>query len=244
MSKRFSFFLSHLLISFLIALLVIGLVFFIWYPNPLATAVGVISIFLMLLSIDVIVGPLLGLLVYKENKKTLKFDLAVIIIIQIFALSYGLYSLEQGRPVWIVYNVDRFDIIRKNDIIWEDTQQVQKQYQEPSWFRPQYTAIILSQNTEQRNNDFFAEAFSGISLSQKPERYIDVTKVKSQIQQRALNLGELENYNSKLAVAKILDQYPQADAWLPLKANALDMVVLIQKDTAKVVKIVDLRPWK
>ena len=36
MSKRLKFFLSHLSISFLIALLVIGLVFFIWYPSPLA----------------------------------------------------------------------------------------------------------------------------------------------------------------------------------------------------------------
>lgn len=69
MSKRLKFSLSHLLLSFLIALLVIGLVFFIWYPSPLATAVGVTHIFLMLLVIDVILGPLLGLLVYKEGKK-------------------------------------------------------------------------------------------------------------------------------------------------------------------------------
>jgi len=72
MSKRLKFSLSHLLLSFLIALLVIGLVFFIWYPSPLATAVGVTHIFLMLLVIDVILGPLLGLLVYKEGKKNTK----------------------------------------------------------------------------------------------------------------------------------------------------------------------------
>ena len=39
MANRFKFFLSHLAISLLIALLVIGLVFFVWYPSPLATAV-------------------------------------------------------------------------------------------------------------------------------------------------------------------------------------------------------------
>ena len=58
MSKRLKFLLSHLFISCLIALLVIGLVFFIWYPSPLSTAVGVTHIFLMLLVIDVILGPL------------------------------------------------------------------------------------------------------------------------------------------------------------------------------------------
>ena len=59
MANRFKFFLSHLAISLLIALLVIGLVFFVWYPSPLATAVGVTQVFLMMLAIDVIVGPFL-----------------------------------------------------------------------------------------------------------------------------------------------------------------------------------------
>ena len=85
MSKRLKFFLGHLSISMLIALCVVGVVFFIWYPSPLSKAVGVTHIFLMLLVIDVILGPLLGLLVYKEGKKTLKFDLSVIIVIQIAA---------------------------------------------------------------------------------------------------------------------------------------------------------------
>ena len=49
MSKRLKFFLGHLLISLVIALFVMGFVFFVWYPAPLATAVGVTHIFLMLL---------------------------------------------------------------------------------------------------------------------------------------------------------------------------------------------------
>ena len=117
MSKRLKFFLNHLFISFFIALLVIGLVFFVWYPAPLAKAVGVANIFLMMLSIDVIVGPILGLLVYKEGKKTLKFDLTVIITIQITALCYGIYSIEQGRPAWLAYNVDHFELGRKNELV-------------------------------------------------------------------------------------------------------------------------------
>jgi len=72
MSKRIQFFLGHLAISIAIALFFIALVFFVWYPAPLAKAVGVTQIFLMLIAIDVIIGPFLTLLVYKEGKKTLK----------------------------------------------------------------------------------------------------------------------------------------------------------------------------
>ncbi|WP_159122682.1 TfpX/TfpZ family type IV pilin accessory protein [Acinetobacter variabilis] len=243
MSKRLNFFLSHLLLSFLVALLVVGLVFFIWYPSPLATAVGVMHIFLMLLVIDVILGPFLGLLVYKEGKKTLKFDLSVIILIQIAALGYGVFSIEQGRPAWLVYNVDRFELVRKNELVDTNIQQAQPQFQKPSWFKPQYVATEFAKDTQQRSDEMFAEVFSGISLAQRPERYVELTQARTQIQQRALPLKELEQYNSKADVEKTLAKYPNTDAWLPLKANAVDMVVLVNKEKAEVITIVDLRPW-
>lgn len=244
MSKRLKFFFSHLSISFLIALLVVGLVFFIWYPSPLATAVGVTHIFLMLLVIDVILGPLLGLLVYKEGKKTLKFDLSVIILIQIVALCYGVFSIEQGRPAWLVYNVDRFELVRKNEMILGNIAQAAPQFQQVSWTGPQFAAVKLAVSPQQRQNDMFTEVLGGISLAQRPERYVELTQAKNQIQQRALPLKELEQYNPKTDVEKTLAKYPNVDAWLPLKANAVDMVVLVNKESASIIKIVDLRPWK
>ena len=243
MSKRIKFFLSHLSISFLIALLVVGLVFFIWYESPLATAVGVTHILLMLLVVDVVLGPLLGLLVYKDGKKTLKFDLSVIIIIQIAAFCYGVYSIEQGRPAWLVYNVDRFELVRKNDIILENIDQAQPQFQHISWASPQFAAVKLAVSAQQRQDDMFTAVLGGVSLAQQPERYVEIEKVKSKIQQHAQDLALLSQYNDKALVKKILVQYSQANAFVPLKANAIDMTVLINKDTAEIVKIVDLRPW-
>ncbi|RSP45394.1 type IV pilin accessory protein, partial [Acinetobacter baumannii] len=69
-------------------------------------------------------------------------------------------------------------------------------------------------------------------------------QAKSQIQKRAQNLIELEKYNSKQQLKLVLEEYPSADAWVPLKANAIDMVVLINRSSAQVIKIVNLRPWK
>lgn len=243
MTPRIKFFLVHIITSVIIAFLLTLLVLFIWYPSPLATAVGVTHIFLMLLVIDVILGPLLGLLVYKEGKKTLKFDLSVIILIQITALCYGVFSIEQGRPAWLVYNVDRFELVRKNELINTNIQQAQPQFQQPSWFKPQYAATEFAKDTQQRNDEMFAEVFSGISIAQRPERYVELTEAKTQIQQRALPLVELQQYNPKTDVEKTLAKYPKADAWLPLKANAVDMVVLVNKKSASIIKVVDLRPW-
>lgn len=244
MSKRFRFFLSHLVVSLFIAFVIVGLVFFVWYPSPLATAVGVTHIFLMMLVIDVIVGPLLGLLVYKEGKKTLKFDLGVIIAVQVSALCYGLYSIEQGRPAWIAYNVDRFELVRKNEIINDHIDQALPQYQNAPWLKPQYVTVEFAKDTNTRSDDLFAEALGGISIAQKPERYADFAEAKPKIKQRSKGINELKQYNDIQQVDFILSKYPQANAFVPLKANAVDMTVLINKEKGEVVKIVDLRPWK
>ncbi|MDM1246090.1 type IV pilin accessory protein [Acinetobacter sp. R933-2] len=244
MSKRLKFFLNHLSISLMLALCVVGLVFFIWYPTPLATAVGVTQIFLMMLAIDVIVGPVLGLLVYKEGKKSLKFDIAVIIALQVSALCYGIYSIEQGRPAWLVYYVDRFELVRKNDIILDHIDQAQQKFQHVSWTKPQLVAIKSAKDVQQHNNDMFIEVLGGISLSQQPERYVELTQAKTSIKQRAQPLALLNDFNDPNIVKMILAQYPQATAFLPLKATAVDMVVLVNKESASIIKIVDLRPWE
>ncbi|MFZ0024079.1 TfpX/TfpZ family type IV pilin accessory protein [Acinetobacter sp.] len=242
-NKRVQFFLCHFFISSCIAVMLLMWTFCVWYPTPLAKATDVTHIFLMLLIVDVILGPLLGFIVYKEGKKTLKFDLSVIIFIQIAALCYGVFSIEQGRPVWLAYNIDRFELIRKNEIIDEHLDQAQSQFQQTSLLQPQYVAVEFSRDKKQREDDMFAEALGGISIAQKPERYVDFVQAIPQIKQRAKNVKELEQYNDIQQVQKILHKYPNADAWLPLKANALDMVILINKEKAEVVKIVDLRPW-
>ncbi|MGB9038574.1 MAG: TfpX/TfpZ family type IV pilin accessory protein [Acinetobacter calcoaceticus] len=244
MNKRLIFFLSHFSISILLALVIIAWVFLVWYPQPLAQAVGVTHIFFMMVAIDVVLGPILGFLVYKESKKTLKFDLAVIILIQLSALGYGLYSIAQGRPAWLVYNVDRFELVRNNEIIDANTQKVQAQFRTPSWFKPKFAAVQLAKNNEERSKNMFEEVVGGVSLAQRPERYVGLAQVKPQIQKRAQNLSELEKYNSKKDVENILRKYPKADIWVPLKANAVDMVVLMDKSSARVINIVDLRPWK
>jgi len=243
-AKRLSFFLSHLTISVCMALLVVSVVFFIWYPPPLAKAVGVTSIFLMLLVIDIIIGPVLSFLIYKEGKKTLKLDLTIIIVIQFLALAYGVYSIAQGRPVWLAYNVDRFEVTRQNDIVIENINEVLQQYRQPSWFKPEFVGVEFSKDRKIRSKDLLAETLGGISLTQKPERYVPLDKVKYQIHRHAQNLEILNQFNDKALVKKILFKYPQATGYVPLKSTAMDMTVLINKEDGEVVKIVDLRPWK
>ncbi|MDV4312395.1 TfpX/TfpZ family type IV pilin accessory protein [Acinetobacter indicus] len=243
MTNRIKFFLSHFCISVLVALIVICVVFVLWYPSPLAKAAGVTNIFLMLVVIDVILGPLLGLLVYKEGKKTLKMDLTVIILIQIAALSYGVYSIAQARPVWITFNHDRFELVRNNELKTENIADAQSQYQQPTWLQPQYVAVKQATDPQEQQIEQMSAMLNGISLAQYPERYIALDQVKTQIQDQARDLSQLKQWNDETIIQAIINKYPQANGWLPLETYGLAMVILVNKESAEVIKIVDLRPW-
>lgn len=243
MSKRQKFFLGHLIVSIVIAIIFIGIVFLCWYPSPLAKAVGVTHIFLMLISIDVILGPILGLLVYKEGKKTLKMDLSIIILVQVFALSYGIYNIAEGRPVWIVQNGDRFELVRNNDLVYGDVEKIKPQYQSPSWFKPQYVSMFQGKTIAERNKNLFEAITTGVSNAMRPELYIPLSEGKKQLIEASKRLDTLNQFNDSQNVKAVLSQNSEADAWLPLSATAVDMTVLINKEKGEVVKIVDLRPW-
>ena len=102
MSFRIRCFVSHLSCSIIIGCLTAATVYWCWYPGVLAKAVGVSHIFLLLLSIDVIMGPILTLFLAKQGKKGLWFDFVAVIIMQIAALLYGIWHIAEGRPAWQV----------------------------------------------------------------------------------------------------------------------------------------------
>lgn len=242
MSKRVKFFISHLLLSLCVIGAILTFVLMVWYPVPLSHAVGVTQIMLILASIDVVVGPVLGFLVYKEHKKSLKFDLSVIVLVQICALCFGVYSVAQGRPVWVVYNVDRFQVVRNNELIIQNPDEVKAEYRVAGWGKPKFVGAEFAKDVDERQTDMFTEVATGMSIAQMPKRYVSIDAVATQIQKRTLPITLLGKYNPADQVQSIAIKYPTATGYVPLKANAVDMTVLVDKE-GKVVKIVDLRPW-
>lgn len=237
MSNRNSFFIKHLSGSVFIAFCVSLIVFCIWYPVPLAKSLGVTHVFFMLLVVDVIVGPLLSFIVYKEGKRTLKMDLAVIIILQLAALIYGVFHIYQGRPVVLAFQNYQFEMVRFNDVIEVD------HGPKLSLFKPEFIAVDMGKTIAEKNQYFTEEMLTGIPAAYRSERYIPIKESAYQLLKEKRSLGELIEFNNKDDINKTLSLYPAAVGWLPLRVmSGLDMVVLIDiKGT--VINVVDLRPW-
>ncbi|HAV46722.1 MAG TPA: hypothetical protein DCX43_00715 [Psychrobacter sp.] len=56
-----------------------------------------------MIALNLIVAPLLRFTVYRADRKELICDIVVIAVLQIVALSYGLYIVEAGRPAYIAF---------------------------------------------------------------------------------------------------------------------------------------------
>ena len=233
-------FLIHLAISSIILLIFFCLIYFLWYPSPLLKVTGGERILFLLACIDVILGPILTFVIYKKNKKTLKFDLAVIGFLQVVALLYGLHSLLISKPAWIVFNQNRFEMIQYNQIVDED--RGNSEFTTRLWSKPEFVAVELSLDASKRSDQVIQEVLTGISLAQQPKNYVSLISQNKQLILQSKPLKDLYNFNDILKLKKILSKYNAATGWVPLKTNGIDMVVLLN-DNGEVIKIVDLRPW-
>lgn len=232
-SKRIRYFLGHFACSIGVGLLLVGLVFLVWYPAPLASAAGVAAIFLMLLAIDVTLGPLLSLLVYKEDKKTLKMDLSVIVLIQVMALSYGVYAIAQSRPAWVVQSGWLFEVVPANAVDTGDQKQAQAAYKNNGWLQPQWVAVDDAKNPQ--------NALAAPQLM--PSTYNDLSYAQQRLKKYAQPLKSLQQFNEPKAIDNILSDYPRTQFWMPLRTTGIGLTVLLDQDY-NVIKVVDLRPWQ
>src|SRR5690606_32812168 len=94
--------LIHLGISAAVAAVASALLMGVWYPPPYFRAAGAERLLLLVVAVDVTLGPLLTLIVFKRGKPGLKFDLAAIGVAQLLALVYGFHVMLLSRPVFLV----------------------------------------------------------------------------------------------------------------------------------------------
>jgi hypothetical protein len=206
-------------------------------------AIGVTEIFLILLAVDIIIGPLLTLVVYKPGKPGLKLDLSIIALLQIAALIYGMSTVFAGRPVFIVYNQDRFDIVRPIEIDATSAKKAELANNESakiSWFRPRWIGAVAPTDRKRAEEIMFSALDGGADWPQLPELYVPLEQVKQQMLKRAKPLAELRKLDKNNILLEIKDDHIK---WLPLRSKTQDMSVLIDGDTAEIIKVVNINPW-
>jgi hypothetical protein len=108
----------HLVSSAAVMALVMGSLYLGWYRWPGWYLADASRVALVMLLVDVGLGPLLTLVIASPRKArgALARDVAVIVAVQLAALAYGVVSLWNGRPLYYAFSENCLSLVQAYDI--------------------------------------------------------------------------------------------------------------------------------
>lgn len=182
---RLYLFVWHIFISIMIACGVGLLVFWLWFPHPYQHLTRGLNLFLLIMAVDVVCGPLITLLLAnpKKSKKELTLDLTLIAIIQLLALSYGIYTLEKARPVLVSFERDRMTLVAKSEIDWSDINNAPQELQKIPLFGVNKIGIRRAESEK----EFFESVnlgLEGIEPSVRPSWWQSYDEVLPEVKEK------------------------------------------------------------
>jgi hypothetical protein len=237
----------HLSISVTIGLAAALLIFGLWYPPPYSQATGAPELVMLLLGVDLALGPLLTLFVFKAGKKSLKFDLSVIALLQACALVYGLSVVARARPVYVVGAIDRFVLVSANDLDPKDLAEAKPEFRSLPWTGPRLVGIEMPAQGKERTDLMFS-SLAGKDVEKFPKYYVAYAQAAPRLLARARTLDAVRQTHPHAA--------PQLDAWLrtsgrdaakllalPVIVRHGDLTMLLDRDTGEALDALPLDIW-
>lgn len=162
----------------LVAALAAALVFLLWYPHPYGLLSGGLHLFLILVSVDVVCGPLLTLVLFNPRKprRELFTDMGLVVLIQLAALGYGLHTVYEARPLFLVHEVDRFRVIALPDYGDVDVSEAIARLDAPLRPHPFKGPVVVGirdpKDAKERQDVMFESMAGGRDYAQRPEFYV------------------------------------------------------------------------
>lgn len=235
----------HLLISAMVALPILVLMSWVWYPPPLFLAAGAAKLALTIIGVDVVVGPLLTLIVYKQGKRGMRFDLWVIGILQVSALVFGLSVSVSSRPAYIVATPGAAVLVHANELYYGATPDRQALETPPLW-GPETVAALPAQSPEEKQA-LIQEIMAGRpDVEFRPERFRRIGELFDGLAPTATELSALAARDAEDAesIAQWREDHGYAaDApllALPLLTRNRELALVLDPSTRSAVGLLDV----
>ena len=240
--------LIHLGLSALVAATIVAVMLLLWYPSPYFAAAGGGTLLMLLIGVDVVLGPLLTLIVYDPAKKSLLYDLAVIAMLQIAALIYGVNVMASARPAFVVYLRGGFDVVSANDVVTEDMAQAQlPEFQSVPLTGPRLAAARVPVDPGVQLRIGMEAAAGGADLTAYPRYYIPYATASREAAASGKPLAALaqaspENAAAVARLAASSGKSADALVYLPLHTRSVQMSIVLDKANGDVVGVLPLEP--
>ena len=159
--------------SLLVAFMVAAVVFGVWFPYPYRQLANGTELFFLIMGVDIVCGPLLTLVLFNpaKPKRELLMDLSLVVALQLAALAYGIWTLHQARPLYLVHEVDRFKVIALADIDAAELAKLPEALQ-PSLFKGPQTVGLREASKNEREKVMFESVLGGRDYGERPGFYL------------------------------------------------------------------------
>jgi hypothetical protein len=233
----------HLLLTAALIGSVVALGLLYWYPHGLFSAAGGLHVFLIMVAVDLTLGPTLTTIVYVPGKKGLLFDLVTIAVVQLAALGYGVHTLQLGRPVYVVFVVDRFEIVRAKDL------EAGRWKNRPHLFAGVEIVGTKLPTDRDKRTELVIASMAGLDLQHFPEYYVPYPSVAPEVLKAGRPMSDLRRYNPKDAaridrLVRSLDRPEEGLRFVAMRTGGEDAVAVVDARDATLLRFADLRPWE
>jgi len=245
--------LAHLIGSGVVALICAALIFGVWYPYPFNTLVGGTALFLLVVVVDVVSGPILTLVVFDPTKpkQELFRDIGFIVVFQLLVLAYGVYTIYQARPVFVAFEGSIFRVVSVPDIDIIRIDSARPELKSFSLTGPRLIGVRLSRNTDRDFPNSIQLAMEGLHPAFRPERWVDFESQAQDVVSQAKPISKLREMHPANAddingVVEGLEKGEQVVGYLPLIAKShTDWVVIVTRLDGKIILkgYLNLDPW-
>ena len=246
--SRLQAFLVHLSLSAAVVGSGFAIVFFIWYPQPYFEVVGAWYLIRILFIVDVVLGPLLTFIVFKPGKPGLKFDLTVIALVQVAALVYGATIIYQERPYYLVFAVDRFELVARKDL---DLSGIKYDaLTDKPWIGAIPVFARLPEDPEALSKFTEEVMFEGKpDLERRPEFWHPYHQFAIEAPAQARDLRELlkDDVITAQKAALIIEKFEPEHArlgYLPLLGRTENFAIVLDMDTGEQLEVLDIDPFQ
>lgn len=239
---------THFIICLVIAAVVMAIFWGVWYPNGLTDVADATDLLLIILGVDIVVGPLLTLVLFVPGKKGLFFDLVFIAVLQVAALAYGVHAMLQTRPIFLVALSDRLQLVSANEI--DDVQLALAP--SPDFGYRSYTGPVLVGSRDPEDPQRFASLtgeilMGGPEIDRRPEFYVPFAPMATSLAARAKNLSSWSPFDEegpKLAFtwAKARGLLPESVAVVPIDGRGGRFAMLMTVDSGELLRVFPFDP--
>ena len=239
----------HLAISFTLAATIGAILYFLWFPPPYFVAAGASKLMLVLMGVDIGIGPSLTLLAAnpRKPKRLLKLDLSIIVALQAVAFGYGLHTIASARPIFVVAEADRFVLVASDEISNADLAQGSlPAFRKRSWTGP----VLVGAAPPKGKNGGGAFALqvmaTGKDIDRLPRYYLPYDQIVGKfmphtkspdqlVKATAEQRRELQRLQSQAGAAPLLT--------LPLQYSNQNLTVILSPWTKLPLKILPINSW-